>query len=262
MSFDQYKVGVRKRRQERLQLLRKKQRKLSPSSYYLSNSPEEDFSYYSSFLAPSETEGIQDNYRVYPTLIKIVCSFLLITGVYMVMKSDHPQFASSQEFIIEVMQREYNVTGVMTWYEQTMGDQPSFLPKIINRNEQEKSTPVKGYVVPVSSGKVVSSFGQNHQGIRVGTTTSLPVEVVKEGWVRFVGEREGLGQTIIIDHGQGEESWYGELQDVQVQVHDWVKQGDVVGTTSLSAESGQGQFYFALKKNSSFVDPVDVISFD
>lgn len=262
MSFDQYKEGVRKRRHERLQLLRKKQRKLAPFSYYSSDRPGEDSSDISSLLSHNEIEERQDNQRIYPTLMKIFCSFLLITGVYMVMKSDHPQFTGAQEFIVEVMQREYNVTGVMTWYEQNVGDQPSFLPKIINKNEKEKSVPVKGYVVPVSSGKIVSSFGQNQQGIRVGTITSLPVEVVKEGWVRFVGEREGLGQTIIIDHGHGEESWYGELQDLEVQLHDWVMQGDVVGTTSLNAESGQGQFYFALKKNASFVDPVDVISFD
>lgn len=262
MSFNQYKEGVRKRRQERLQLLRRKQRKLSPSSYYLSNKPSEGSSGLTNFNSLSDPEVQQDTQRLYPTLIKIVCSFLLITGVYMVMKSDHPQFADAQGFIIEVMQREYNVTGVMTWYEQRVGEQPSFLPKLINRNEREHSTPVKGYVVPVSSGKVVSSFGQNQQGIMVGTTTTLPVEVVKEGWVRFVGEREGLGQTIIIDHGHGEESWYGQLQDLQVQAYDWVKQGEVLGITSLSAESGQGLFYFALKKNTGFVDPMEVISFD
>jgi stage IV sporulation protein FA len=262
MSFNQYKEGVRKRRQERLELLRRKQRNLSSTSYVLSNKPSDGSSGFSDFNAMSESEEQQNNQRLYPTLIKILCSFLLITGVYMVMKSDQPLFADAQGFIIEVMHREYNVTGVMTWYEQRVGEQPSFLPKLIDRNNREHSTPVQAYVVPVSSGKVVSSFGQNQQGIMVGTTTTLPVEVVKEGWVRFVGEREGLGQTVIIDHGHGEESWYGQLQDLKVQANDWVMQGEVVGTTSLSVESGQGQFYFALKKNTGFIDPMEVISFD
>jgi stage IV sporulation protein FA len=263
MGFDHFKEGVRKRRHERLQLLRKKQRDLSPTSFGSTKYSTEHQSTYSSFLSSDEPEETNDNNTgIYPLLLKVVCSLFLVAGAYMLMKSDQPQFVASQDFIKQVMQREYNVTGVMKWYEETVGDQPSFLPTFIKRNELDEPNPIKGYVVPVNGGKVVSNFGQDRQGIMVGTTTTLPIEVVKEGWVTYVGEKDGLGHTVVIDHGYGEESWYGQLQNLQVQVNQWVDQGEVIGSTSVSEVNGQGIFYFALKKDSSFVDPLDVITFD
>jgi stage IV sporulation protein FA len=263
MSFDRFKEGVRKRRHERLQLLRKKQRNLTTTSFGSSKPSAEYPTMYSDFFTSSEPEETPDKPTgVYSLLLRVVCSLLLIAGVYMVMKSDHPQFTSTQGFISDVMQREYNVKGVMNWYEETVGDQPSFLPAIIRGNELDEPRRVEDYVVPVSGGTVVSNFGQDRQGIMVGTTTTLPIEVVKEGRVIYVGEKEGLGLTVVIDHGHGEESWYGQIQKHQVQLYEWVQQGDVIGSTSVSSVNGKGIFYFALRKNANFINPLDVIPFD
>jgi stage IV sporulation protein FA len=263
VSFDRFKEGVRKRRHERLQLLRKKQRNVTTTSFGSSQSSEEYPSTYSEFFTSNEPEKTSDNPTgVFSLLLRVVCSLLLIGGVYMVMKSEHPQFVSTKVFISEVMQREYNVKGVMNWYEQTVGHEPSFLPTIIRNKNHEGPKMAEDYVVPVSGGQVVSTFGQDHEGIMVGTNTTLPIEVVKEGRVIFVGQKEGLGPTVVIDHGHGEESWYGQLQKQQVQLYEWVQQGDVIGSTSVSADNGKGIFYFAFRKNSIFVDPLDVIPFD
>jgi stage IV sporulation protein FA len=262
VSFDRFKEGVRKRRHERLQLLRQKQRNLMNTSFGSSKSSEEYPSTYSEFFTSSEPEESPENLTgVYSLILRVVCSLLLVAGVYMVMKSDHAQFASTQGFISEVMQREYNVQGVMNWYEQTVGDQPSFLPAIIRRKEIDGPNK-SDYAVPVSGGRVVSTFGQDHPGIMVGTMTTVPIEVVKEGRVIYVGQKEGFGPTVVIDHGHGEESWYGQVQKQQVHLYEWVQQGDVIGSTSVSADNGKGIFYFALRKNSNFVDPLDVIQFD
>jgi stage IV sporulation protein FA len=263
VSFDRFKEGVRKRRHERLQLLRKKQRNLSTTSFGSSHSSEEYPSTYSELFTSNEPQESSDNTSgVYSLLLRVVSSLLLVAGVYMVMKSEHPQFASSKVFISEVMQREYNVKGVMNWYEQTVGNQPSFLPTIIRQKDLDGPKKAEDYVVPVSGGNVVSTFGQDQQGIMVGTKTTLPIEVVKEGRVVFVGQKEGLGHTVVIDHGHGEESWYGQLQNQQVQLYEWVQQGDVIGSTSVTADNGKGIFYFAIRKNSNFVNPLDVIPFD
>jgi|GEM_PF-3148429 len=267
MSVDDYKEGVKKRRQERLQLLKKKQKKLGATSFSKAPIFEDNYSSYdsggysSSYLFESDEE---ETVSVFPLLLKVICSVFLVASVYTVMKSDNPSFSEAQSFVNDVMVREYNVKGVMAWYEEKTGSLPVFLPKIFNReqvNEKKPSAP-KDYVVPVNGGKVLAAFGQGQEGITVQTASMVPVEVVKEGWVTFVGEKEGLGLTVIIEHGQGEESWYGQLQNPKVQLHDWVSQGQVIGSTTIQADGGQGTLYFALKKDSVFINPLDVMKFD
>lgn len=269
--MQEYKQGIKRRREERLRNLRKKERDLGsldrpyPSFWLASRRKmEAEEPVWSSFYQDysSYDQELKERHReTWKTLLRIVLSLALVTSVYLVMGSDNPRLKVTQDFIEEVMSRDFNVQGVLKWYEQQVGHQPAFLPRII-RMDKEKTPP--DYVIPVSGGLVVSPFGQDRQGITVKTITSeTPIEVVKEGWVVFVGEKKGLGQTVIIDHLNGEESWYGHLQGVKVLLHDWVDQGEVIGySTPMEEDSRRGIFYFALKKDAQFIDPLGVIPFD
>lgn len=257
--FDQYKEGIRKRRQERLQILRKKQKQEGISNFPSSTKNVKDWDY--SSFSNSQPEEREDHQGMLPFIVKVLCSFILVAGVYYIMNTQQSQWPEAKNFIEDVFQKDFNVTGVMAWYEEKTDQTLTFLPKLVRRDEASTEKKEE-YVVPVSGGKVVTNFGSSHQGIMVGTASRLPIEVVKEGWVTFVGHKEGLGYTVIIDHGNGEESWYGQLQNLKVEEYDWVEQGNIIGYTSIHTNSGQGMFYFALKRDSVFIDPLDVISFD
>jgi stage IV sporulation protein FA len=266
MSFDEYKEGVRKRRHERLHLLKKKQRLYSPpiaspSQHYPTYAEDHQDTYFSSYSYPENGESQRD-VNIAPLLFKIVISFILLASVYIIMQSNHPQFTQAQIIVKDVMEREFNVKGVIGWYEKNVGAAPDFLPQLVKRENKAQDIPWATYAIPVSGGKVVAAFGQDHRGIRVGTAKMVPIEAVKEGWVISVEEREGLGKTIVIDHGNGEESWYGQTENIKVKVNDWIQQGQVIGSTSVEVENGEGVFFFALKKDSNFINPMEVLPFD
>lgn len=256
MGIDQYKAGVRKRREERLRLLSKKKKYMTPNTPGSKRTENE--------LQSHEPMLSEQNERSAPKgslfFLKLVCAFLLVVGVYMIMDSDHDQLEGAQVFIHDVMHRDFNMTGVMQWYEETVGARPAFLPEVIKREEGD--VPGDNYIVPVASGTVGTTFGQGGQGIMIETAAQVPVEVVKEGWVIFVGEQEGYGLTVKVDHGAEEQSWYSYLQDIDVQPYDWVDQGDVVGSTSFDDSTQEGKFYFVLKRDERFVNPLEVIAFD
>lgn len=267
MKMKQFKQGIKQRREARLRLLKEKQRKYGASIPLPTDKKRgalsSTWSDYSGEHAYRDATVHARNRQTLQVLLKIICSLVLVTVVYLIMRSEHPELSATQHFVREVMSRDFNVQGVIGWYEQNLGTEPTFLPRII-RSDEEQKAPQSDYVIPVSGGLVISPFGQGQQGIMVKTvSTAMPIEVVKEGWVVFVGEKEGLGQTVIIDHLDGEESWYGQLQGIQVQLHDWVDQGEKIGySTPIQKESRQGVFYFALKKDAVFIDPLGVISFD
>ncbi|MEH7279219.1 M23 family peptidase, partial [Bacillus toyonensis] len=47
-----------------------------------------------------------------------------------------------------------------------------------------------------------------------------------------------------------------------VKLYDYVSKKQKIGTVSNYANNKNGKFYFAIKKNEKFVDPIQVISFD
>lgn len=63
---------------------------------------------------------------------------------------------------------------------------------------------------------------KNGQGVFVQTATNATVESVNEGLVVFAGKKEELGNTVQIQHADGTESWYANLNDMSVKLYDYV----------------------------------------
>lgn len=248
MGVKRYQKSIKKRREERLRLIRKRQRELQKIS------PWHDLRPYGAPSSPLE------NKASFNLLFKTVCALVLFVGVLLVLEGEHPRLAEGKAWIKKVMTQDFQLDQVQEAFENLTGREVGFLPRIFTReNGQELDSQ---YVVPVSNARVISGFSPKQRGIVLETGSTLPVEVVKEGWVTFVGEKEGFGRMVIINHGQGEESWYGRLNEIKVQLYDWVDQGQVIGTTSVPEGQEKGILYFALRKDSVFINPLDVISFD
>ncbi|MFL6558418.1 MAG: peptidoglycan DD-metalloendopeptidase family protein [Bacillus sp. (in: firmicutes)] len=79
-----------------------------------------------------------------------------------------------------------------------------------------------------------------------------------------MGVKEGIGNTVIIQHSDKSETWYGNLADVKVKLYEYVDKRSVVGTVSTSAgeDKTKGKYYFAIKKDDNFIDPIQVIRFE
>jgi stage IV sporulation protein FA len=99
--------------------------------------------------------------------------------------------------------------------------------------------------------------------VMIETTSNAKVEAMNEGIVTFAGTKEKLGKTVIIQHADGSESWYGNLGAISVKLYDFVETGKQVGTAMASADDQtKGVFYFAIKQGDHFIDPIQVISFE
>jgi stage IV sporulation protein FA len=98
--------------------------------------------------------------------------------------------------------------------------------------------------------------------VTVQTGVDSVVEAMSEGIVRYVGKRDDIGNTIIIQHADGTETWYGQLKKINVSMYDFVNKGKEVGIVENSKKGDAGTFYFAIKKGDKFVDPSQVIQFE
>ncbi|MFU0825344.1 M23 family metallopeptidase [Clostridium sp.] len=69
---------------------------------------------------------------------------------------------------------------------------------------------------------------EEEEGINIGTSEKGEISASYDGRVKECGEDTNLGNYIIIDHGEGIETLYSNLDKVLVKENDIVKKGDSI----------------------------------
>ncbi len=156
--------------------------------------------------------------------------------------------------ISQVLTKEFQFAEMQNLYQKYVGGSPAFLPAFSGKTDNEGN-----WVAPVS-GKVTLPFDEKRKGIVLATPQSARVVAVQEGWIQFTGNKDGLGNTVIIQHANGKETWYGWLEEIGVKEKNWVKKGQQIG--KVKNMDNQSYLYFALRNNEQFVNPASVINFE
>jgi stage IV sporulation protein FA len=237
-------------------------RERSQPQYYPSH---DEFRGEPDFYYPSETRGMgqpeEKFFRKDILILQILGAFCIFLVVGILFKTQTPQFESARQFVKTSFEQEFEFATVANWYETQFGKPLALLPTTSNVaiDDFENDELDIAYAVP-AVGKVTKSFDQDGKGVIVETMSNSNVEAAKSGMVRFVAEEENLGKTVIIKHYDGGESWYAMLDQVEVKLYDHIEVGSKIGTVSL--EDNKGFYYFALKEGETFINPIDVISFE
>ncbi|MBT2754580.1 M23 family metallopeptidase [Mesobacillus foraminis] len=192
-------------------------------------------------------------------LFKILASACLVLIVAILFRSEAEKAQPVKTFVKATMETEFQFAAVSDWYEKQFGKPLALLP--VNKAENNTETEGTQYALP-ASGKILEDFGDNGQKITIETGKDASVEAMSEGLVRFAGTKEGFGKTIIIQHADKSESWYGNLSGFDVNVYEYIEKGAKVGKASNASDGEKASFYFAIKKGDDFVDPIGVIKFE
>ncbi len=259
--IDQIRRRIDERRRKISSEISRKER--SQPQYYPSHSEfrdEPDF-----YLLGDQQESSQSDDHIIRKdllILQIFASICLFLVIGILFKSQGPpQFESARQFVKNSFEQEFQFAQVASWYEDQFGKPLALLPITKNmalENLRSEELDV-AYAVP-AAGTVKKSFDEDGKGIIVETVSSSNVEAVKNGMVRFVAEEEILGKTVIVSHYDGGESWYAMLDHVDVKLYDHIEAGTKIGTVSL--QDNKGFYYFALKEGETFINPLDVITFE
>lgn len=144
---------------------------------------------------------------------------------------------------------------------------------IPKENEQSTSAspivmPVEGEVInPFSNGELVKSTTTNvwatHNGVDISAEIGTPVKCMTNGTVTDVGNDPLWGNYVTIDHGNGTQSKYCNLNStLTVKTGDEVSAGTVVGAVSDSAKielADPSHLHFEVIKNGDYIDPITFI---
>ncbi len=101
-----------------------------------------------------------------------------------------------------------------------------------------------------------------HVGIDLAALRGTPIYASHSGVVVYAGENMlGLGEMVIIDHGNGMSTVYGHLDNRFVDCGEQVTQGQHIGEMGNSGNSTGVHLHFEIRENDVPVDPRDYLEF-
>ncbi|MGM9988640.1 MAG: peptidoglycan DD-metalloendopeptidase family protein [Bacillaceae bacterium] len=191
--------------------------------------------------------------NIHGQLVKILFSIALVLAIAVIYRGEASgQKQTLRNAVSSLFNQDFQFAAVNNWLEMNFGQSLTFINDEKNKNGSSE------LAVP-ANGRVLQGFQEDGQGVMVEVDPNAKVGAIKEGKVIYIGNKPNVNNTVVIQHDDNTESWYGNLEGISVKLYDQVKVRQVVG--HAKEESGKGQFYFALKKNEKFIDPIQVIPF-
>ncbi|MBQ3475378.1 MAG: M23 family metallopeptidase [Bacilli bacterium] len=91
----------------------------------------------------------------------------------------------------------------------------------------------------------ISTF---NNGVKLSLDNNYAIPILKDGIVIFIGNKDELNRTVIIQDENGVDTYYGNLSKVNVKLYDYVKKNDLLG------EADNNTLYLLFQKGEEYLD--------
>lgn len=114
--------------------------------------------------------------------------------------------------------------------------------------------PVAGRVAK-APGKAIREGGARWAGVVIDATPGDQVRAIAAGEVVYADWFRNLGRLVIIDHGEGYMSLYGNTEQILIEPGVSVAGGDTIASVGASQGDGAQGLYFEIRSNGDPMDP-------
>ena len=117
------------------------------------------------------------------------------------------------------------------------------------------------FIKPIT-GIITSRFGSissvrsgAHTGLDIATSAGTPIKAAASGTITFSGYKGSLGYLIIINHGNGLETYYGHCSKLYYQAGTYVEQGEVIAAVGSTGNSTGPHLHLEIRLNGVAYNP-------
>ena len=163
------------------------------------------------------------------------------------------QFKASE--LSTLQQDEQRLQALVKSLQQAMRDVPA-------EGDASSLRQLKGKLLWPVAGRITRRYGAKQaagelqsSGVVIASRAGADVHAIASGRIAFADWLRGFGLLLIIDHGDGYMSLYGQNQSLYKAVGDWVKRGEVVAAAGSSGGQVQDGLYLELRKDGRPFNP-------
>ena len=155
-------------------------------------------------------------------------------------------------------------TAVASLYEEKVEE-----PKKVSVGKVNTSTNISYNKVSLNlnlirpiSGIITSRFGESssrrtskHTGLDIGASTGTKIKACADGTVTFSGYKGSYGYMVVINHGNGIETYYAHCSKLYANVGDKISQGDVIAAVGNTGNSTGPHLHLEIRVNGIAYNP-------
>ena len=136
--------------------------------------------------------------------------------------------------------------------------------KLEEKKEIEKRTvngiylaclPVEGGTISSRYGSIESVRNHAHGGLDVAAREGTTIKAAASGTVKFAGVNGGYGNLVIIDHGNGVETYYGHCSALYVNEGQYVEAGEKIAAVGSTGSATGSHLHFEVRINGVTTNP-------
>ena len=90
-------------------------------------------------------------------------------------------------------------------------------------------------------------------GVKLTVDENYMVPILESGIVIFIGEKEGYGNTVVVEQVDGVDVYYSNISTDGIQLYDYVEKGSLLG------EAKNKKLYLVFQKDGKFLNYKDYI---
>ena len=167
--------------------------------------------------------------KKYISKILISIIFLLVSIIYIKLSDNNKKFYESI-----FLENSISFTKVNDWYQKYFGNVIP-VPNVVD------DTPV------FNEDLTYKDKTDYLNGSLITVSNDYMVPVMQSGIVVFIGEKEGYNNTIIIQGIDGVDIWYGNIDNTNLNLYDYVKKGDLIGNVN------DNSLYLVFMKDNNYI---------
>ena len=167
---------------------------------------------------------------------------------------------SERQASIKTLNEEFDAAGVEISTLQQNRDELSEILKRLRAARDDSAflengtefESLKGQLPWPHSGQITGKASD--PGVTIKTNNGDQVTTIAAGRVAYAEWLKGFGLLLIVDHGKGYMSLYGNNETLYRKTGDWVAQGDVLSAAGQSGGRSAASLYFEIRADGKSVD--------
>ncbi len=165
------------------------------------------------------------------------------------------KLASQEETLATLQQQEQHLSQVVRTIQQKLSTTPTY---ITPAQDFAKAKHTLMLPIAIKGAKLTTLPHINKAHAKksyISADNGTPVNAIFAGRVVFAEWLRGLGLLIIVDHGNGYMSLYGNNQKLYKGLGEWVDQGEMIANVGQSGGHAEPGLYFEIRKDGEALDP-------